>query len=162
MSNNRNKFNEEEFQKFLNDKLSIFDRDLLLIPKGAQGQVLKEKMIELNPYLGEFNCLLDRAKLKEKQQLRFIDSIKALAIKQIFVDPNYSSYTGPAKEKIVEIYKVQLSDDHFTSVNEEKAALEWYSYAVMRFSSTFEDIKNTIMVCVNGLSYDKQELQSMH
>jgi len=156
------KFDQKEFERFLEEKLSVFDRTLLEIPKGAQGQILKEKMIELNSYLGDFNTLLDRAKFKEKQQSRYVERIKALAIKQIFADQKYSSYTGSAKEKMIEVYDVDLGDGITTSVNEEKGYLEWYSYAVSRFSSTFDDIKNTIMVCVNGLSYDKQELQSLH
>lgn len=153
-------FDSEKFKNMVDEKLNEIPESLLHIDKSLQAKELRDRILDLNSYHSRYNELHDKAKLACNLQDNKINMIKSVAMKLISEDSNYSKLTAPAKLLCLETYSVNIGNE-MTTLNQEKEKLEWYQYRVNRFKSRFEDIKMSIMSCVNALSYDKQEMESM-
>lgn len=152
-------FDQQKLKEYVDIKCDSLPQELLAYKTDIDAHELRDRILKLTSYISYFNELRDRAKIKVLLQERRIEYIKSIVAKKISLDARFDNLTAKLKELSMESYDLELDNNEKTSINNEKQILEWYTYASIRFSSRFEDIRTAIMSYVNILSFDKNEVK---
>jgi len=140
------------------DKLCDIDESLFQF-SDLRGSPLRDRMMDILSLLGRFSELQDKARLRKDVQDTKVSSIRSKAILQVKkLQAENSDFKIAATLMDDYIYSMEIEQ---TSVEREEQKLAAYTYAVNRFRSVCDLIKNSIVACQTALNYDKVEIKSL-
>lgn len=135
------------------DRLCELD-DSLFEFSDLRGTPLRDRIMDILSLLGRFSELYDKARLRKEVQDTKVNSIRSKAILEV------KNSDVKVAATLIDDYVYSMEIDN-TSVEREEQKLAAYNYAVNRFRSVCELIKNSIVACQTALNYDKVEINNL-
>lgn len=147
-----------EFKKRTEDKVSVFDSNLLNL-KDLSGHELKERIFTLLSNLYYFNELVDNTQLSLSVKESLLKEVQALAIDQLVIH-NTKEEKKISITLMKELAEKQDIEIHGRQTNVAKIRhdIAYIRYALDRFQSVYNDIDKAISVGQSGLAFDRTEL----
>lgn len=126
------------------------------------GKSARDRIGELNGYLGRFRELYDYASLRWQLQKNVTNDIESMAIRELLDSPELKNKHGKITATVIDAYKMSHVTDTNQTLASETEILSYYEFALNRYKGMLLTIQATINSCQSMLAFDRTELNSLN